>query len=152
MAGEAHPVPFRTRKLSPRAPMVLRSSPWESRTSLTNKGHFLVEGPREGPSICWPPSRRVFTLSSSAPQFQCFSTRRPSLFVPTRQIMTLFSSDFPLSPIARPDLRRKVEIFSFTTDTVFVGSSPSLSVSPRMGMQLWAHIQPKSARLSCPRR
>ena len=46
MAGEAHPVPFRTRKLSPRAPMVLRSSPWESRTSLTNKGHFLVEGPR----------------------------------------------------------------------------------------------------------
>ena len=46
MAGEAHPVPFRTRKLSPRAPMVLRSSPWESRTSLTNKGHFLVEGLR----------------------------------------------------------------------------------------------------------
>ena len=43
---QAHPVPFRTRKLSPRAPMVLRSSPWESRTSLTNKGHFLVEGPR----------------------------------------------------------------------------------------------------------
>ncbi len=36
MAGEAHPVPFRTRKLSPRAPMVLRSSPWESRTPLTN--------------------------------------------------------------------------------------------------------------------
>ena len=26
--------------------MVLRSSPWESRTSLTNKGHFLVEGLR----------------------------------------------------------------------------------------------------------
>ena len=46
MAGEAHPDPSRTRKLSPRAPMVLRSSPWESRTSLTNKGHFLVEGLR----------------------------------------------------------------------------------------------------------
>ena len=33
--------------------MVLRSSPWESRTSLTNKGHFRVstEGPR-GPFFC----------------------------------------------------------------------------------------------------
>ena len=29
--------------------MVLRSSPWESRTSLTNKGHFLARGAREGP-------------------------------------------------------------------------------------------------------
>ncbi len=41
MAGEVHPVPFRTRKLSPLAPMVLRCSPWKSRTSLTNQGHFL---------------------------------------------------------------------------------------------------------------
>ena len=45
MAGEVHPVPFRTRKLSPLAPMVLRSSPWESRTSLTNEGHLLFSGP-----------------------------------------------------------------------------------------------------------
>lgn len=45
MAGEVHPVPFRTRKLSPLAPMVLRSSPWESRTSLTNEGHLRAEGP-----------------------------------------------------------------------------------------------------------
>ena len=44
MAGEAHPVPSRTRKLSPLAPMVLRSSPWESRTSLTNEGHSVVRG------------------------------------------------------------------------------------------------------------
>ena len=41
MAGEVHLVPFRTQKLSPRAPMVLRSSPWESRTLLTNKGHLV---------------------------------------------------------------------------------------------------------------
>ena len=32
--------------------MVLRSSPWESRTSLTNKGHFaLKKGPERGPFL-----------------------------------------------------------------------------------------------------
>lgn len=40
MAGEAHPVPSRTRKLSPLAPMVLRCSPWESRTPPASKGRF----------------------------------------------------------------------------------------------------------------
>ena len=44
MAGEAHPVPSRTRKLSPLAPMVLRISPWESRTPPPNKGRFHVKG------------------------------------------------------------------------------------------------------------
>lgn len=57
MAGEVHPVPFRTRKLSPPAPMVLRSGPWESRTSLTNEGHLRAEGPVTrvvaGPSCVW---------------------------------------------------------------------------------------------------
>ena len=52
MAGEAHPVPSRTRKLSPLAPMVLRISPWESRTPPPNKGRFRLEAPsrrlREG--------------------------------------------------------------------------------------------------------
>lgn len=42
MAGEAHPVPSRTRKLSPLAPMVLRCSPWESRTPPASKGRFAV--------------------------------------------------------------------------------------------------------------
>ena len=50
MAGEVHPVPFRTRKLSPLAPMVLRSSPWESRTSLTNEGHLRA---LRAPSPAW---------------------------------------------------------------------------------------------------
>ena len=50
MAGEVHPVPFRTRKLSPLAPMVLRSSPWESRTSLTNEGHLRAG---RAPSPMW---------------------------------------------------------------------------------------------------
>lgn len=50
MAGEVHPVPFRTRKLSPLAPMVLRSSPWESRTSLTNEGHLRAG---RAPSPAW---------------------------------------------------------------------------------------------------
>ncbi len=47
MAGEAHPVPSRTRKLSPLAPMVLRCSPWESRTPPASKGRFSsFRGPR----------------------------------------------------------------------------------------------------------
>ena len=37
--------------------MVLRSSPWESRTSLTNEGHLRAEGPVTrvvaGPSCVW---------------------------------------------------------------------------------------------------
>ena len=63
MAGEVHPVPFRTRKLSPLAPMVLRSSPWESRTSLTNEGHLRAEGPVTrvvaGPSFVWAQGARA---------------------------------------------------------------------------------------------
>lgn len=49
MAGEAHPVPSRTRKLSPLAPMVLRCSPWESRTPPASKGRFHVSRPRGRP-------------------------------------------------------------------------------------------------------
>ena len=49
MAGEAHPVPSRTRKLSPLAPMVLRCSPWESRTPPASKGRFPFYRPRGRP-------------------------------------------------------------------------------------------------------
>ena len=72
MAGEAHPVPSRTRKLSPLAPMVLRCSPWESRTPPASKGRFPLHvlrparvSPRAGlfcfvgrPASGPPPSRR----------------------------------------------------------------------------------------------
>lgn len=34
MAEGVYPIPFRTRQSSPPAPMVLRCSPWESRTPL----------------------------------------------------------------------------------------------------------------------
>lgn len=49
MAGEAHPVPSRTRKLSPLAPMVLRCSPWESRTPPASKGRSPFYRPRGRP-------------------------------------------------------------------------------------------------------
>ena len=43
--------------------MVLRSSPWESRTSLTNEGHLRAEGPVTrvvaGPSFVWAPGARA---------------------------------------------------------------------------------------------
>ena len=42
MAGGVRPVPFRTRKLSPRAPRVLRSRPWEGRAPLTGGRHRAV--------------------------------------------------------------------------------------------------------------
>jgi hypothetical protein len=42
MAEGVHPIPFRTRQLSPPAPMVLRRRPWESRTSLNTSGGSLA--------------------------------------------------------------------------------------------------------------
>lgn len=46
MAGEAHPVPSRTRKLSPRAPIVLRVEPVGDQDAAGRLGAF---SPREGP-------------------------------------------------------------------------------------------------------
>ena len=44
MAGEAHLVPFRTQKLSPRAPMVLRSKSVGEQDVADQQGTFF----------CWP--------------------------------------------------------------------------------------------------
>ena len=41
MAGEAHLVPFRTQKLSPRAPMVLRSKSVGEQDVADQQGAFL---------------------------------------------------------------------------------------------------------------
>ena len=46
MAGEAHPVPSRTRKLSPRAPIVLRVKPVGDQDAAGRLGAF---SPQEGP-------------------------------------------------------------------------------------------------------
>ena len=42
LAEGVHPIPFRTRQLSPPAPMVLRQPPWESRTPLSTSDGFVV--------------------------------------------------------------------------------------------------------------
>ncbi len=60
MAGGARPDPFRTRKLSRRAPMVLRYRPWESRAPLTGGRRFpffkgLARGGAAGGSPAAPP-------------------------------------------------------------------------------------------------
>lgn len=44
MAGEAHPVPFRTRKLSPRAPMVLRRKAVGEQGAADQQGAFSRGG------------------------------------------------------------------------------------------------------------
>ena len=57
MAEGVHPVPFRTRQLSPPAPMVLRRRPWESRTLLsTSDGSVLYWVDR---NQCWRGSREA---------------------------------------------------------------------------------------------
>ena len=43
MAGEVHPVPFRTRKLSPPAPMVLRSKSVGEQDVADQRGAFAVD-------------------------------------------------------------------------------------------------------------
>ena len=102
MAGEAHPVPFRTRKLSPRAPMVLRRSPWESRTSLTNKGHFRVpaEGPARGPLfVDYYRSRSFPRRRQSTPP----GVRKPSFSATT----TLLSHEAEIPQSASPRVRKE---------------------------------------------
>ena len=42
MAEGVHPIPFRTRKLSPPAPMVLPRRGWESRSPLNTSDGFFV--------------------------------------------------------------------------------------------------------------
>ncbi len=54
MAEGVHPIPFRTRKLSPPAPMVLRRRPWESRTSLNTSNGFAVRGAIDGTDVANP--------------------------------------------------------------------------------------------------
>ena len=49
MAGEAHPVPSRTRKLSPRAPMVLRGQPVGEQDAADQRRAFPDAG-RQGPA------------------------------------------------------------------------------------------------------
>ena len=54
MAGEVHPVPFRTRKLSPPAPMVLRSQSVGEQDAADQQGAFScreTSGAREGPFL-----------------------------------------------------------------------------------------------------
>ena len=60
MAGEAHPVPFRTRKLSPRAPMVLRSQSVGEQDVADQQGAFSRRGP-SGPFLYMMPNRTNFT-------------------------------------------------------------------------------------------
>jgi hypothetical protein len=72
MAGEAHPVPFRTRKLSPRAPMVLRGKPVGEQGAADQRGAFAVRGPGRGqpgraPSLPRPPFVEVPWRRASPP-------------------------------------------------------------------------------------
>ena len=56
MAGEAHPVPFRTRKLSPRAPMVLRRKAVGEQGAADQQGAFSRGGgPVPAPAGAGPP-------------------------------------------------------------------------------------------------
>lgn len=82
MAGEAHPVPCRTRKLSPRAPMVLRSKSVGEQDAADQRGAFSRERPPgvtpRGPlalAAPWrffssrPPVSRGFRLFSNGKGF-----------------------------------------------------------------------------------
>ena len=60
--------------------MVLRSSPWESRTSLTNKGHFRVAGRRDGFAQLFAPRRLIGTVDHCEALF----VRNTALFVSSR--------------------------------------------------------------------
>ena len=62
MAGEAHPVPSRTRKLSPRAPIVLRVKPVGDQDAAGRLGAF---SPQEGPA---PSAGPLFCAQAQSPR------------------------------------------------------------------------------------
>ena len=75
MAGEVHPVPSRTRKLSPPAPMVLRSQSVGEQDVADQRGAFLC---RRRPGGRAGPPGDVF-LASLSPARRRLFVRRPSL-------------------------------------------------------------------------
>ena len=89
MAGEVHPVPFRTRKLSPPAPMVLRSESVGEQDVADQRGAFsCAEGP-PGPALCVGRARAAPLCvgrraaaprgsPSPAPRVVCKTWRRPA--------------------------------------------------------------------------
>ena len=80
MAGEAHPVPSRTRKLSPLAPMVLRCSPWESRTPPASKGRSPSHVLRPAPGR---PGAGLFCLVGHPGRAEIAHPRRTGLLEPS---------------------------------------------------------------------
>lgn len=74
MAGEVHPVPSRTRKLSPPAPMVLRSQSVGEQDVADQRGAFS-RGRRPGGHVD-PPGD--FFLASLSPARRRLFARRPS--------------------------------------------------------------------------
>ena len=80
MAGEVHPVPFRTRKLSPPAPMVLRSESVGEQDVADQRGAFsCAEGGR--PRAGRPPLSRFASPRPARivrPRVVCKPWRRPA--------------------------------------------------------------------------
>lgn len=78
MAGEVHPVPSRTRKLSPPAPMVLRSQSVGEQDVADQRGAFLC---RRRPGGRAGPPGDIF-LASLSPARRRLFVRRPSPLCP----------------------------------------------------------------------
>lgn len=75
--GGDHPVPFRTRQLSPPSPRVLRCSPWEGRESRPQGMLFALRGRARGPPILF---LTLLAFSASRLSFRlCSWARLPQL-------------------------------------------------------------------------
>ena len=77
MAGEVHPVPFRTRKLSPPAPMVLRSKSVGEQDVADQRGAFsCAEGAARAPggplSLCVGHGMRLCLVYALSPPCDAF--------------------------------------------------------------------------------
>ena len=105
MAGEVHPVPFRTRKLSPPAPMVLRSKSVGEQDVADQRGAFCCRKTPVDYSIAWrlfvylPAEVREVLLIRSA---SLFSSLRSLLGRGSRFLMWPLSPCPPRQDVCKP--------------------------------------------------
>ena len=110
--GGDHPVPFRTRQLSPPSPRVLRCSPWEGRESRPQGMLFAFRGRgHQARLFCFLlflPSLLADFLLASVADFDCLGRllSRSARFVLSSFVRALFTSaSFYIMSISFTDTR-----------------------------------------------
>ncbi len=136
MAGEVHPVPFRTRKLSPPAPMVLRGQPVGEQVAADRRRAFAVTG---GPGAKAPgASSRPWARRAG----RAFGRARGRGVGDPRAVRgrapalgAVPSPSAGVRPQARPSRASGAGLWSFAYWCIGLGASSVLRAGPRAGLR-----------------